>query len=533
MQIRLPKKNGQANQLTIDTNQLVVIGANGSGKTRFGHNLAKVNPNSLLVSAQKSLVIPPNFVLKSRQQAEQEFFSGSVVQVSKNSYNSRQHQKPIDPLSDYEQLLILLFAEEAAISTKYRKDSLIAAQAQIPKTQLDFVKEIWESIITHRTLNLNDLTVNVSGYSGTEMSDGERLIFYIIGQVVCARQNQIIIIDEPENHLHKSVIKKLYNQLENVRPDCLFIYLTHDIDFAFTRESADKIWAKNYLGTDNWDYEILDSNLPIPEQLYLEVLGSRKPVIFLEGDNSSIDYKIYEQVFTDYTIKPLGSCEKVIQSVKAFNEQNGFHNIQSFGIIDKDRRPLTELPKLNSKNIWVLDVAEAENLLLLENIVKSVATYMGKDPNDVFNQVKANLIHYFNEQLETQILLHYKELLRREYLGLTNFNSKNIADVITEIDGIYGAVDKQLIFNNIKAEFENVVATNDYNAVLRLFNLKNALIPHSKICELTDVKNKDGYLRLVLTLLKRNEALGQTIKSEIDDRIIKTAHNIVIAASGA
>ena len=79
---------------------------------------------------------------------------------------------------------------------------------------------------------------------------------------------------------------------------------------------------------------------------------------------------------------------------------------------------------------------------------------MGKDPNDVFNQVKANLIHYFNEQLEAQILLHFKELLRREYLGLTNFNSKNIADVLTEIERIYGAVDKQLLFNNIKAEFE-------------------------------------------------------------------------------
>ncbi len=405
--------------------------------------------------------------------------------------------------------------------TIYRKDSLIATQQEIPKTNLDFVKEIWQSIITHRQLNLDDLTVNVSGYSGTEMSDGERLIFYIIGQVVCARQNQIIIIDEPENHLHKSVIKKLYNQLERVRQDCLFIYLTHDIDFAFTRECADKIWAKSYLGNDNWEYEILDENLPIPEQLYLEVLGSRKPVIFLEGDNSSIDYKIYEQVYSDYTIKPLGSCEKVIQSVKAFNEQNGFHNIHSFGIIDRDRRPLTEIPKLNSKNIWVLDVAEAENLLLLENIVKSVATYMGKNPDNVFNQVKGNLIQFFTEQLDTQILLHYKELLRREYLGLTNFNSRTFSDVSTEIDRIYGLVDKQLIFDNIKLEFENVIAINDYNAVLRLFNLKNALIPQSKICELTDVKNKEGYLRLILTLLKRNDLLGQTIKTEIDDTVKK------------
>lgn len=100
------------------------------------------------------------------------------------------------------------------------------------------------------------------------------------------------------------------------------------------------------------------------------VLGSRKPIIFLEGDASSIDYELYEQVYPEYTIKPLGSCEKVIQTVKAFNEQNGFIII-SFGIIDKDRRPESDVIKLNSKNIWVLDVAEAENLLLGRNHCKS------------------------------------------------------------------------------------------------------------------------------------------------------------------
>mgnify|MGYP003460021106 CR=1 FL=1 len=51
--------------------------------------------------------------------------------------------------------------------------------------------------------------------------------------------------------------------------------------------------AKKEVVTDLWDYEILNEEMPIPEQLYLEVLGSRKPVIFLEGDNSSIDYEIY------------------------------------------------------------------------------------------------------------------------------------------------------------------------------------------------------------------------------------------------
>ena len=38
------------------------------------------------------------------------------------------------------------------------------------------------------------------------MSDGERAIFYFIGEVLCAKENSLIIIDEPENHLHKSIL---------------------------------------------------------------------------------------------------------------------------------------------------------------------------------------------------------------------------------------------------------------------------------------------------------------------------------------
>lgn len=108
-------------------------------------------------------------------------------------------------------------------------------------------------------------------------------------------------------------------------------------------------------------------------------------------------------------------------------------------------------------------------------------------------------------------------------MSLTNFASKTITDVITEIDGVYTAINKQVLFNNVKAEFDNVVATNNYNAVLRLFNLKNALIPNSKVCDLIGIKNKEEYLSLIITLLKKKDAVSQNIKAEIESRIIKHA----------
>ena len=64
------------------------------------------------------------------------------------------------------------------------------------------------------------------------MSDGEKLVFYLIGAVLCAPENALLIIEEPEVLLHDSIKNPLWDEVEAMRPDCTYVYLTHDIDFA-------------------------------------------------------------------------------------------------------------------------------------------------------------------------------------------------------------------------------------------------------------------------------------------------------------
>src|SRR5690606_30274966 len=130
---------------------------------------------------------------------------------------------------------------------------------------------------------------------------------------------------------------------------------------------------------------------------------------------------------------------------------------------------------------------------------------------------------FFNNQIDSQILLHFKEVLRRAFLEITNFTSNDFAAVSLEIDDKYSSIDKQDIYDNIKTDFTNVVAASDYDGVLRLFNLKKALIPHSKVCDLTGIKNKEEYLKLVITLLKRNDETSNNIKDAINRKVIKTS----------
>lgn len=526
MNITLPFKKESQSVVSLDFKTLVIVGANGSGKTRFGSKIEESCKDiTHRISAQKSLIMPDFVSPKSIKIANNEFLYGyntdDVEYLKKYGKKaSRWGDKPnTHLLNDYEKLLVLLHTEEYEQSLNYKENG-----GEKPFTKLDKIQEIWEKVLPHRKLKkeagviktypLDDLN---SIYNSSEMSDGERVIFYLIGEVLCVPENSIIIIDEPEIHLHKSLVNKLFNLIENVREDCCFIYLTHDIDFAITRQNAKKIWMKSYEGNDTWDYEILENNEAIPESLYLEVLGSRKPILFIEGENKSFDYKLYQYIFPDYTIKSLGSCVKVIEIVKSFNEQSSFHNIKAYGLIDRDRRNEEEIEKLNSKDIWVLDVAEVENLFLEENVIKEIANYMGKNSDNVLKEVKENIYLFFEKEIENQIRLKFKEVIQKRFYELTQKIS-NDEDIIKQLDSNYNTIDKEKIYNEIGNEFSNYVSSKDYKSILRVFNNKG-LIANSNLCKLTGLDRKEAYIDLVLSLLKKDDGISNTIRKAIISQI--------------
>ena len=407
MKIELPNKTNASERTNIDSKSVVVIGANGAGKTRFGSEIERTHLRKThRISAQKSLSMPEQVSPTSMKNAENDFRYGHTRGNFNNISTSRWSSKPNTfLLNDYGKLMVLLHTEEYEESIKFKYSYSPGQGDDKPVTKLDRIKNIWEKVLPHRKIKINAGNIETyptnfpdTKYNAAEMSDGERVVFYLIGEVVSVSENSILVIDEPEMHLHKSIIKPLWDRIEHERPDCTFIYLTHDIDFALSRLNSTKIWVKGYDGV-SWDYEILEENDKIPEQLYLEILGSRKPVLFIEGDDSSIDYKLFQLTFPDHNVKPIGGCTKVFETTKAFNEQKSFHHIESFGLIDRDRRSDEDIRKIEKRNIWIADVAEAENFLLLEEVIFIVANKMNKDAKGVFESVKINVIDFLVAKL--------------------------------------------------------------------------------------------------------------------------------------
>jgi len=520
MTIKLPNKKGsEQNHIFDKTRHLCIIGANGSGKTRFAIQIGKLNDNSIVITAQKDLKVPETQTIKDVQASQVSLIQGSFQRSPHVSINLKSITSS-DVIYDYDRVLDVLFSEEASGAIKFKSQG----GGKPPVSKLDQLKKIWETLLPHKILNFENLRLEISDYSGKEGSDGERLIFYIIGKVLTSPPNSIIIIDEPENNLHKAILKQLYNELESKREDCNFAYVTHDIDFAVSRKDSTNIWIKEYCTQSaiTWDYEVLDSHTPISEHLYLEVLGSRNPILFIEGDQSSLDYKVYQEIYPNHTIKPVGSCQTVIDSVKSFNNQSQFHHIVANGIIDRDRREAGDVKNINSMGVWVLDVAEIENLFLLEEIVIAVQNQLGIS-GDIFTTVKQNVIEFFSEEIGKQVHVHLQDSLSKSFRSLQNIQETDISKYKQRLDELYADIEVEQTHQDLKTAFEAAITHGDYKFILRHFNekKKNSIVARSEVHKLLNFGKPDHYIDAILRFLASDKKVSESIKAAIVGSILK------------
>lgn len=512
--VQLPKNDGSFQEVKTQQS-LLLIGANGSGKTRLGTWIELKSPQKDLVhriSAQKSLAMPDNTTPISIEKAEKELLYGNADANIANLAWHKEHQRwnrspAVSLLNDYQKLMVYLFSDHTEESAKYLQASKESDQrVEPPITKLDKVKTIWERILPHRELILGGLRIQTkvrgsesAAYNSSEMSDGERVIFYLIGQCLAAPKNGIIIVDEPEIHLHKSVQAPLWREIESLRPDCLFVYMTHDVDFAVALHESKKIWLKAYDGS-SWDWEEVPEIEGLPETLLIEILGSRKPVVFVEGQNGSYDVSLYRAVLSDFLVMPCGSCSQVIQTVKALRSSNELHHMEVYGVIDRDRRIDAEVQSLMEGGIYTLNVAEVENLFCVPEIISLVSERLVRNPEDDIKSVEEFVIGKISSELENQISMRVASEIKFK-LNCFNEKAKGAEGLKQALDELTSNINIDDLYDESLSLFNQAIEGRDYLLALKLYNRKSLSsqvskhlgLSHGQLAELVvRMANSDG-----------------------------------------
>ena len=423
--------------------------------------------------------------------------------------------------TEFDKLFYVMLNDEVRELMNFKAHRLMGESMEFPKTKLDVTVKKWQEVFPkNKVLRENGKLMFTSEgfedkYPLMRLSDGEKSVLYYIGAVLYAMPDAAILVDDPETFIHSSIMRTLWNVLEQLRPDCTFIYNTHNVDFASSRIDNQCVWVREFdPEAVAWDYEVMTSSRDLDNAL-LDLLGSRKPVLFIEGDDKhSIDSRLYPLIFPEYTVKPLGSCNKVIETVRSFGDLQGFHQLDSRGIVDRDRRSDEEVEYLRKKNILVPNVAEIENIFMLEGVIRAVARHKHRNENIVFPKVKKRVIEMFTRELKQQALMHVRHRVKHDVELRIDMKFRTISALEEHMIELVSEINPRGMYDQLCREFHAYEDNEDYASILRVYNQKQ-MLNDSNVATLCGFKSKDDYIRGVLNILKGNSDNAATIRRTI------------------
>lgn len=462
------------NKFKTISNNIVIVGRNGSGKSTLSREFKKIfSDGTTSLSAQRVLYCKNISAIP---------ISGDELKILSNFQNMDKVSSDSGYInlitSDMEKLMTALIYEHSNVAVKYIDDPNNQSE-----TLLMRVRDIWNSLISHRKLNIDKMppyiTYNDIEYTFNELSDGEKAIFYFIGHILTAQENSYIIIDEPENHLHPAICNEIWDRLEEERRDCKFIYITHNLGFA-TGRNATILWNKKFVPPYNWDVEIFSQNSIIPNQLFLEILGSRKTVCFCEGDYTSLDYRLYSVLFPNFNIIPVNGHREVISYVDAINKIGSKDSLYGYlpkaiGIVDGDYYNPEQKEAWKKKQVFSLPINEVENILVDEVLLSSAVKMFAAKENALENYYN-KFWKKVSEEKETLAINFVKEYLHCSLKESYLKEKSDINKLQDEYNALVSKCEIVKLYNNKLNDIDDWINSKDYESAMKFFNLKKCLI---------------------------------------------------------
>jgi|GEM_PF-1939847 len=331
-------------------------------------------------------------------------------------------------------------------------------------------------------------------YDIRQFSSGEKLIWYTLLFVNYIKNMGILIIDEPENHLHEEVACKLSTLLHDITYSNDFKTFVSELNIdqksLRTIESElEKSYSKFRLNqvfllthskgliyhnfSKGTNFVLGETLKPIDyascEQM-LRKLGIsyvNDKILFVEGDT---DIQVLESKLDRYNIKvrALDNCSEIIKTFEGIKRISTFLQDPMFVfLIDRDTRSVQEIESIRNRHgeyfdnhFIVMDKHELENYFLEPKIIADVLKKHQSDgylpPSD--EEIKSKIYEVATEQLKytrKKYLNHHLHHKMEKVKKLINHKDIEVENKVLYNQYIDELFTKQE-FLNIKQELINL-----------------------------------------------------------------------------
>ena len=423
MQFQIPMTSGETLQLELNPGEMLyIIGTNGSGKS------------ALLSELLGQSVGSPSRWLSARRQVHLSAVSGSTGIMAFDNVDYRQDVAPtrqgifenqlnkafmtdvrwqeMEPVDKLTKPLFDLLTQEnrRAYTIADRVDRGTWGEARDEASNLQSLTDLINQTLHRMGLNISikvapDWKIVVSNQEGSPYdlayaSDGERNAVVMAATVLTAPNGALILIDEPDRHLHPSAIVPLMTALAELRDDCLFVISTYDASLPDSNRNARALVVRACKWADQnpteWDLDEIVPGQPLPEEVRSALLGARVKTILVEGTETSLDSRLYSILFPTADIKPSGGHGDVENAVNALRRNSEYTRIEAYGIVDGDGRPEPPGETSDGSGIYVMEAYCVECLYYHEEAISAVATRLaptvGGDAEEVVEQIKQSVL---------------------------------------------------------------------------------------------------------------------------------------------
>ena len=519
----IPHTGGTPVSLSVNLGESIfVLGANGTGKSGLMQRLyANHRDNARRISAHRQTWFSSNAITLSPQQkrdTETNILATDTQPQARWSDNYSAHRASIA-------IYDLIDAENV------RARSIAGA---VDSGDMDLAEERSKKDapikIINELLRLSNIPIEISvreneqvvasknggtPYSIAELSDGERNALLIAADVLTVKDGTLILIDEPERHLHRSIISPLLTMLFARRPDCAFIVSTHEVMLPLDNPSAHTLLLRgcNYSGSTAiaWDVDLVLPEMEIDDELRKDILGARRKLLFVEGAEQSLDKPLYSLIFPNVSVVAKSTCRDVEHATSGIRDATGLHWLEAFGVVDNDSRAPADLSRLKEKGVYAISSFSVESIYYHPDIQRRVAkrhvAVVGGNVSDRLSEAKFAALEAIKPHVQRLSERTAEKVVREKFFQ--NLPGKN---EITNAKPIELSIDVSTIVEEERERLQDTLDNGRLEEIVNQYPIRETPAL-TEIARKVGFQNRGQYEGSVRKLLMEDEEALEFVKS--------------------
>lgn len=495
---------------------LFIVGPNGAGKSGLMLSLYRANhEKAVRIAAHRQTWMESNFIPFSPQD---KINTENNVRSQDVQPNARWKEWNSSVRSGL--VIADLIDADNALSRKIREEMVAGNTAEAEKiaaspAPLDLINNLFMGAGIPIKLTISENSAIIASKNGGEhysiasLSDGERAALLIAGAVLTAKPGSLILIDEPERHLHTSIVTPLLLQLFSTRTDCTFVVSTHELTLPVSCPGARTVLVRDSMAINNdvnsWDLDVLEPGIDIDDVTKEAIIGSRRKMLFIEGTQSSLDKPLYEILFPGVSIFPRSSCRDVEHAVASVRDTSAVAWVQAYGIVDQDQLTPEKKATLETQGVFPLSVYSVEalyyNPIIVEAVAKRQSAVIDGDIEQMITKAWANLLAAVSPQVDRLAARMTEQAVKdRISLGMPDWKK------IQAGHNVAITVDAQAIYQSERERLKSWIGTKDINNIIARYPIRETMALEGVVSAL-QFKSKSQYESAVRKLVMDDAAM--------------------------